>query len=153
MFDYQFECLKEYIRQNDWCFKLTRERKKAFLLDYYLDRFLGIQLPSVAGEEFLDRDAILDVAMGQMMEYFPEEDVVSQNRMTIRFEEYRVNQIKEVYGLTFDQFIALPYYEVEERLRRQRINLSRERRETEMAKKRSRVNQSDSGGDFDFLDV
>jgi hypothetical protein len=124
-----------------------------FLLDYYLDRFLGIQLPSVPGEEFLDRDAILDVAMGQMMEYFPEEDVVSQNRMTIRFEEYRVNQIKEVYGLTFDQFIALPYYEVEERLRRQRINLSRERRETEMAKKRSRVNQSDSGGDFDFLDV
>ena len=110
-------------------------------------------MPAVAGEEFLDRDAILDVAMGQMMEYFPEEDVTSQNRMTIRFEEYRVNQIKEVYGLTFDQFIALPYYEVEERLRRQRIHLSRERRETEMAKKRSRVNQSDSGGDFDFLDV
>ena len=132
---------------------MTRDRKKAFLLDYYLDRFLGIQLPAVAGEEFLDRDAILDVAMGQMMEYFPEEDVTSQNRMTIRFEEYRVNQIKEVYGLTFDQFIALPYYEVEERLRRQRIHLSRERRETEMAKKRSRLNQSDSGGDFDFLDV
>jgi hypothetical protein len=151
-FAFEFERLRTYIDENSWIRKSSRRHKKAFLIDFYLSNYLGIDLPAMPREETMSRDQIMDNLCAQLMVAFPQEDVYTNNRMQTRYEEYHINRIKEAYGLTFDEFIALPFYLVEQRLDHQRLLLAKERQHAARAKASAKADPKDDDG-FPMLPV
>lgn len=130
---------------------MEKRHKKAFLLDYYLSTYLGIEMPEVEGEEYMSKEQMMDRLCTHVMQAFPQEDVITNGRMAVRFEEYQINRIREAYGLTFDEFIDLPFSIVEDRLNHQRLLLAKERHQARIAKQRAEKEPQGRDNDFPFI--
>lgn len=133
---------------------MERRHRWALATEWYLKEFLDIELPPMDGEESMTKEQLMDELHHALGRYFPHEDIITGSRTELRLEQYTVNKIREVYGLTFDEFVELPLFEVEERLRLQRNALARDRRLASIAANKAKHDLgNDKAEPFGMLDV
>lgn len=117
----------QFVRNLKGFSKLTYTEKRLILLERYLSTYHEFELD--------------DKPIWSMLGMTSTEDYRSENRMSLRVEQYLANEIKESYGYTLEEFLNLPTYFMEDLLTRQRTMLSERRA---MAKKQKEDAERDN---------
>lgn len=111
----RIEAILDFIDTLPGFYDLSPYQRRLVLLERYLSLYL----------DFEPKDG---VGFGQLLSTLPAEDYRTMARYKFRIDQYEANEIKDAFGYTLDEFLALPTFFMEELLDRRRKVL-RERRE------------------------
>lgn len=111
----RIEAILDFIDTLPGFYDLSPYQRRLVLLERYLSLYLDFEPKDGAG-------------FGQLLSTMPAEDYRTMARYKFRIDQYEANEIKDAFGYTLDEFLALPTFFMEELLDRRRKVL-RERRE------------------------
>lgn len=118
----RIENMYNYFNSLTGFWKLSGYNRRLIMLERYLSMYLGFKLKP--------NDPI-----GRLFEYTPKEDYFTNGRRRHRINQYTANEIRDAFGYTLDEFLALPTYQMEHLLDRQRVLLKQRRDDIERQRK------------------
>lgn len=123
----RLEGILDFVESTPGFYELSRYQRRLVLLERYLTTYL-------------DFEPNPDVGFGQLLATQPGEDYRTNARYKFRIDQYEANEIKDAFGYTLDQFLALPTFFMEELLDRRRKVLKERREEAERVKREAARN-------------